>query len=482
MADSWDPLSPADPVHAEKAPRVRAVVVLDTDPGVRWALEHGLQRAGYQVHAASTLAETLTLLHESSAEALVLEILPDAGLTLDTLAMLCEQEGDARIVCTSVDSDPHVVIEAMRHGAADFIPKPFSLSQVRTALKRVLAGEEDRLPPRRLAQRRGSANADESLLIGVSAAMQKLRDAIEQVGMTDLNCLIRGESGTGKDMAAREIHRMSGRSGQPFIKVNCTALPDQLLESELFGYEKGAFTGAVSSKPGRFELAHNGMIFLDEIGDMDPNLQSKLLQVIEHKEFTKLGGTHAQRVDVQIIAATNADLEARTRDGSFRSDLYFRLNEVCLWMPSLKERKEDIPLLVRHFIQKHGRYATESLEFSGEDLASLTQYDWPGNVRELESTIKRWLAMGKPVTGPVQATDGARHETSGARGPAAMPAQQPSGNGTHDMSETESPEQERERILDALERFHWNRRKAAGHLNMSYQTLRRRIDKYGLNR
>jgi transcriptional regulator with PAS, ATPase and Fis domain len=303
--------------------------------------------------------------------------------------------------------------------------------------------------------------------------MQELRATIKEVAQTDLNCLIRGESGTGKDMVAREIHRLSRRCDKPFIKVNCTALPEQLLESELFGFEKGAFTGAVASKPGRFELAHRGIIFLDEIGDMHPNLQAKLLQVIEHKEFMKLGGRRSIKVDVQIIAATNADLEARTKDGSFRADLYFRLNEVCIWVPALSTRKEDVPILVRHFIQKHGRFSGEAdAKISIEEVAMLTEHHWPGNVRELESAIKRWLALGRKSFGELTEAGGrVPRRPTWAVGQSAM-APDP----------REEATDEADRIREALERCLWNRRRAADLLGISYQTLRRRIEQYGLDR
>lgn len=460
----------------------RRVLILDTDPGVRWALEHGLERSGYAVRAVSNLNDALGELDSGEIEVVVLELLNEAGLTLETLQMIAGRQIPRGVICTSVDAPPKTVIDAMRCGAIDFLPKPYSLSDIRTALSRAFSGQEDR-PVRRLGAVRRREDSDESLLIGISAAMQELRTAIDQITKTDLNCLIRGESGTGKDMVAREIHRLSNRKDQPFIKVNCTALPEQLLESELFGYEKGAFTGAVSAKPGRFELAHNGIIFLDEIGDMQPNLQSKLLQVIEHKEFTKLGGTKPHRVDVQIIAATNANLEERTRSGEFRSDLYFRLNEVSLWVASLKERKEDIPLLVRHFLQKHGRFADASFELSGDDLADLTAHDWPGNVRELESTIKRWLALGRSVglpSRPQQAPPTSRDRLAASQAYAAT-GKPPKVENPVPNRLIEEEVADAERIRDALEKFKWNRRKAAEHLDMSYQTLRRRIERYRLN-
>ncbi len=457
----------------------KRVVVLDTDRGVRWAIEKGLQRSGYEVFTAASVAEALKYANENSIDAVLLEILPEAGLTQEALGMFLKSNSAPKVICISVDSAPQHVIDCMRQGAADFLPKPFSLQDVRTSLSRALATERERRAVRTGGGTRRSEE-DSTFLIGISPAIGELRDVIRQVAGSDLNCLVRGESGTGKDLIARELHRLSKRSDKPFVKVNCTALPEQLLESELFGYERGAFTGAVASKPGRFELAHRGIIFLDEIGDMHANLQAKLLQVIEHKEFTKLGGRKSIKVDVQIVAATNANLEERTKDGSFRDDLYFRLNEVCIWVPPLSSRREDIPLLVRHFIEKHGRFSNDStFEISGGDLQELTEHEWPGNVRELESTIKRWLALGKKVlvtqrtaprrTPPVSAPV-VNAATEQDNAPAPAQAEPPA-----------EPQTDPERILASLERNQWNRRKTASELGMSYQTLRRRIEKYGLD-
>lgn len=463
-------LADQDPPVATSAKRI---LVVDTDPGVRWALEKGLKHSGYHVWVAGSVSDALRVAHEEEVDGIVMELQPEAGLTADVLTMLVEMPSAPRVVCASGDSDPRTVIDCMRRGASDFLPKPFNLADVRTALARVLSTHPGRTIPKKTSGPR-PGSGEPSFLIGISPVMQELRATIEQVAKTDLNCLLRGESGTGKDMVAREIHRLSRRRDKPFIKVNCTALPEQLLESELFGYEKGAFTGAMTSKPGRFELANNGIIFLDEIGDMHPNLQAKLLQVIEHKEFTKLGGRRHINVDVQIIAATNADLEARTKEGLFRDDLYFRLNEVCLWVAPLSARREDVPLLVRHFLHKHSHGVDGArLDITGEELAALAEHHWPGNVRELESTIKRWLALGKKVlpSGMTWAPQGSNGRVNTSRDDSGF------------VQTAADPEKsEHDQILEALERNQWNRRKAADDLGMSYQTLRRRIEKYDLDR
>jgi len=504
------------------------VLVVDTDPGVRWALDRGLSRSGFMVLTASNVGEALHLAVTETPAITVMEILPEAGLTQEALSTLLEKTGEMKVVCVSGDADPRTVIDCMRRGAADFVPKPFGVNEIRSSLRRLVSSE--RPTQRRAPSENGDGNAPATFLVGVSPALQELRNVIRQVAKTDLNCLLRGESGSGKDMAAREIHRLSGRCDRPLIKVNCTALPEQLLESELFGYEKGAFTGAATSKPGRFELAHHGVIFLDEIGELDPSLQAKLLQVIEHKEFTKLGGRKSINVDVQIIAATNVDLEERTKNGQFRQDLFFRLNEVSIWVPSLSERREDIPLLVQHFLKKHGHCEEgRPFQIAGEDLDYLIQQPWPGNVRELESTVKRWMAIGKraddesvkrrqqPVTlppsedgekqhtrtdhdsgdgnpastggdpqtkpRPIAETSEVDSEPPAPPGPPKKPPQNPEPQTPNPITNSLSEDEqlERQRIENALEYYHWNRHKAAKSLGISYHTLRRRVVKYELD-
>lgn len=433
------------------------ILIIDTDPGVRWSLEKGLSHSGYAVHVASTVEQAVHIVQMERIAGILMELMPEAGLTQSVLASLIQAPTSPSVVCTSLDAAPQTVIECIRRGASDFLVKPFSLAEVRSALGSALAarpkGEED------VDEAGDGLEFETSLIVGVSPPIQEMRAIIKQVAQTDLNCLVRGQSGVGKDVLAREIHRLSKRGDYPFVKVNCSALPEQLLESELFGFERGAFTGAVAAKPGRFSMADKGIIFLDEICEVHPNLQAKLLQVIEHKEFTKLGGRNSQKVDVQIIAATNADIETKIREGEFRQDLYFRLNEVCIWVPPLAERREDVPLLVRYFTQKYSHYTGDrKLELSGEELDTLCQRPWPGNVRELESTIKRWLVLGRLDLDPPGA---ARKK----------PEEQES-----------RPEVELtpELIRATLEKNRWNRRKAADELGISYQVLRRRIDKHNL--
>lgn len=453
------------------------VLVVDTDPSVRRLLEQGLARSGYAVETASSVDRVLQLLQEGRVASVVMEILPGASLSLEEISIIKESPLAPQIVCTSIDSTPKMVVECMRRGAADFLVKPFSLSEARAAVDRVLDRGNGRPRPERASG--GVEDTQATLLVGVSPAVHELRRVIHLVSGTDFNCLIRGESGVGKDVVAREIYRLSRRRQKPFVKVNCCALPEQLLESELFGYEKGAFTGAEKAKPGRFSLAHEGIIFLDEIGDMRPDVQAKILQVVEHKEFTKLGGGRAITVDVQIISASNANLEGRISTGSFREDLFYRLNEISITVPPLRDRMEDIPILVHHFLRKHGHYGSGAPpEVSGAELEKLSAYQWPGNVRELESAIKRWIAFGG--RGPISwSTQMVSKEARTGRAPLRVEARGGPGRLESRVDRLALDPGELLRVLNANQ---WNRRSAAKELGVGYSTLRRRIVQYGLDK
>jgi len=320
--------------------------------------------------------------------------------------------------------------------------------------------------------------------------MTDIKSIIEQVAETNITVLVRGESGTGKELVARAIHATSLRRDKPFVKVLCTALPDNLLESELFGYEKGAFTGAMRRKPGKFELANTGSIFLDEIGDMHPTLQSKLLQVLQDGEFARVGGESDVKVDVRVIAATNKDLDRAVKEGTFREDLFFRLNVISIIVPPLRERKEDIPFLIEHFLNKYNLQYNKGLKkLSEETMARFMEYNWPGNVRELENMIKRVVILGneKTVLTRFKSLDahtdfGYQNEVQIIKTDKAKKAAPDNGFSLKSVNKRAIAEVEKETIKDILNKTRWNRKEAAQLLKISYKSLLNKIKDYELDK
>jgi len=313
--------------------------------------------------------------------------------------------------------------------------------------------------------------------------MDRIREVIDQVAYTDVTVLIQGETGVGKEVVARALHLNSPRRDKPFIKVNCAALPEQLLESELFGYEKGAFTGAYRKKPGKFELAHKGTIFLDEIGDMSPSLQAKLLRVLQDGGFSRLGGESDIKVDVRVLVATNKDLKEAVGDGRFRQDLYYRLNVVDILVPPLRERRQEIPIFVKHFLDIYGRKYGDGVRSPSQRLMKLfMRHHWPGNIRELENTIKRLVVLGDEAAiidklTPESRKKGFRQRsTSQPHGP--IPPVLP----LKEVNRRAAKQAEREAILNALGQTNWNRKMAATLLNISYKAILNKIKDYDLAR
>jgi two-component system, NtrC family, response regulator AtoC len=354
-----------------------------------------------------------------------------------------------------------------------------------------------------------------TMLFGHSERMTEVQDQIERAAGTDISVLIRGERGTGKELVARALHDSSLRRDKPFVKVNCTALPAELLESELFGFERGAFTGAIQHKPGKFEFANHGTMFLDEIGDISFTLQSKLLRVLQDGEFSPLGGTHDVHVDVRAVAATNRDLEQAVASGQFREDLYIRLNDVCINLPPLRERQEEVPVLAEHFLKKYSvQYNKPHAELAAETMQLLMDYDWPGNVRELEHLIKRAVVLGTeaPIrTEIIQKIATAAHKLQSSvishqssvdshqasvdspQSPVApvvpptptsiAAAAAEAGNySLKDISRTAAREAERELIFKMLQQTHWNRKETAEILGISYKALLYKIKENGLDK
>ena len=313
--------------------------------------------------------------------------------------------------------------------------------------------------------------------------MDRIREVIDQVAHTDVTVLIHGESGVGKEIVARALHLHSPRSDKPFIKVNCAALPAQLLESELFGYEKGAFTGAYRQKPGKFELAHNGTIFLDEIGDISPSLQAKLLQVLQDGEFSRLGSKTDIQVDVRVLVATNRNLEEAVRDGRFREDLYYRLNVVNILVPPLRERRKEIPVFVDHFLDKYGKKYNNNVRPPSQKLMRVfMRHQWPGNIRELENMVQRLVVLGDEAAIIEELSPDTKGKKILQRSKPQFQGPFPPILPLKEVSRRAAMQAERQAILKVLGQTNWNRRRAAKLLNISYKAILYKIKQYGLTR
>ncbi|HEX7489598.1 MAG TPA: sigma-54 dependent transcriptional regulator [Anaeromyxobacteraceae bacterium] len=463
--------------------RNATILVVEDDAPTRSALCEYLGLAGYRVHTAASGGEGLTALQgRPDIDAVLLDlVMPDMD-GFELLRRYRESEGRAAVVVLSGLSEAENVVKAMKFGAADYLPKPFDPSELDLVLRRAL----DSRVPGRPGPRHEAVLPDHEVLPGLitrSAAMERVWNLAQRVADTDVPVLLVGESGVGKDVVARRIHGSSHRANKPFVKINCAALPGELLESELFGHERGAFTGAHAEKPGKFELAHQGTIFLDEIGEMDPRLQAKLLQVLQDEEFYRVGGKRSLRVDARVVVATNRDLETEIETGTFREDLYYRLNVVTIRVPPLRERKEDIDPLVRHFVDKyHRRYKGGLDRVPDEVMQRFHAYDWPGNVRELENLVRRLVVLRDPSMVLGELTPGrAPASPMVVALPPAVPAPASPPTGLHAPLPEDAPLKEvgkraariaeREAIIRALGRTGWNKRKAAKRLQISYKAL-----------
>jgi DNA-binding NtrC family response regulator len=369
------------------------LLLVEDDPAVRRSLEETLREAGYDVDVAVNAEQALARLSETRPEVVITDVRMPGMDGISLLKILRERVPGLDVIVVTAFDDMPTVVSAMREGAFELLVKPLRLADVRAVIARVF---EDRRT-REAAERAQEAAADAhrlSALVGRDPAMIEVYKRVGQLAASRVNALIRGETGTGKGIVARTIHYNSAEAAQPFISVNCTALPETLLESELFGHVRGAFTGAVGDRKGRFALAGRGTVFLDEVGDTTPEFQAKLLKVIEEREFYPVGADRPERTEARVIAATHRDLEQQTEAGTFRSDLYYRLRIVEIVLPPLRERPSDIPLLALHFVRRISvELHRQEPRIAEEALAALLRHDWPGNVRELENCLMRAFVL-----------------------------------------------------------------------------------------
>jgi DNA-binding NtrC family response regulator len=445
------------------------ILIVEDEAKMRRLLELNLEEDGLQTLPAGDAEGGLKLLRENSVD-LVLTDLKLPGMNgLEFLQAVKRHNAALPVVVMTAFGSVETAVEAMKAGASDYVLKPFSLTEMRMVIHKELDVHSLREENRSLREALGKRYTHPNV-VARSAKMQEVMATVERVAPTNSTVLLGGESGVGKDLIARAIHEKSRRASGPFIKINSTAIPENLLESELFGYEKGAFTGANTSKPGKFELADKGTLFLDEIGDVPLVTQVKLLRVLQEREFERLGGTKTVKVDVRLIAATNRDLREALEDGSFREDLYYRLNVVPIDIAPLRQRKEDIPDLVNLFISRFAGDSCKPVEgITPEAMQILVSYHWPGNVRELQNIIERACALAK---GTVLKVDDIHLDMRPARAV----------NGAnHFLPEGMTLEQwEDEMIRESLRRANGNKSQAARLLGLSRNALRYRLSKIGI--
>ncbi len=439
------------------------LLVVDDEPQMLIAINETLRRQGYAVTTAGSGMEALCRLKERYYQLVLTDLRMPEVSGLDLLKKVKTLSPQTPVVLLTAYGTIQNAVDAMRHGAFDYLLKPFSSESLEAVVRRALGAAPGR------EEKTGHE------IITQDPGFSRVLERSSQAAGSSATILVQAESGTGKELLARMIHRKSPRSAGPFIAVNCAALPENLLESELFGFEKGSFTGAAASKQGKFELANRGTLLLDEIGEMAPILQAKLLRVLQEKEVDRIGGKEPVRIDVRVIATTNRDLEALVRAGSFREDLYYRLNVIRLTIPPLRERVDDIPLLADFFCKRYGReFGREKVQCAAEAVGRLRRYHWPGNVRELENAVQRAVAL---CTGATIEADDLLLEA--AASPAEMSAPPPTPPGLP-AGVTTMRDMERELIRKTLEETSGNRTRAAKVLGISLRTLRNKLNEFGL--
>lgn len=452
------------------------VLVVDNEKSMRDFLSIVLKKEGYFVETAEDGDQALKVLEKDIFDLVLTDMKMPRMSGLDLLKALKELSSETIIIMMTAYASAETAVEAMKEGAYDYLTKPFQIDEVKLIIKNALERRKLRQENTQL-RRELKGQATFTQIIGRSEKMKRVLDLVRKVADSKSNVLIYGESGTGKELIARAIHFNSARRDRSFVTVNCSALPEALLESELFGHMKGSFTGAIGNKEGLFEIAHEGSIFLDEIGETSLSIQVKLLRVLQEKEFRRVGGTKDLKVDVRIIAATNRDLEKMVAEGKFREDLYYRLDVIPIDLPPLRERPEDIPLLADFFLRKFNQSLGKEIEgIEPEAMRVLMNHEWKGNVRELENVVERAVALAshKMLT-LADFNQGFLKPEESFPIPAAIPE-----DGLH--LEDLIGKIEKELLLKALQETNWVKKEAAKLLHLNFRSFRYRLDKYGIKK
>jgi two-component system, NtrC family, nitrogen regulation response regulator NtrX len=450
-----------------------SILVVDDEESILASLSSILEDEGYHVTVGKSGADALRAYTTDPPDLMLLDIWMPEMDGLETLRRVRELVPTAQVMVMSGHGSIETAVKAIRLGAYDYIEKPLSLENVTLRVKHAL--DQYRLEQENRSLRTRVQKKFE--LVGQSPAMQQLRQLIETAGPTNSRVLIGGENGTGKELVARAIHMQSARADKPFIAVNCAAIPETLIESELFGHEKGSFSGATSMKRGQFEQADGGTLFLDEIGDMSLNTQAKVLRALQEQQFTRVGGTKLMKVDVRVLAASNKDLLKEIEKGTFRDDLFYRLNVVPIVAPPLRERREDIPLLVRHFMKVHAEeQGLRMKDISPDAMVVFQQYDWPGNIRELGNLVERLMIMvpGNVIEG-AQASLALQVRPAAASSQPSLPTASPMFSQSYDSLRDARNAFEKEYIGRKLREHHWNISRTAEDLKIERSHLHRKI-------
>ena len=445
-----------------------SILVVDDDQNIRKVLRDLLDKEGFNVLTASDVDKTLPFIDAQDLDLIVTDLKMPGKSGMDLLSMVHERRPAVPVIMITAFGNVEAAVTAMKKGAYDFITKPFDEDELLNIIEKAISESEMN---KELISTYFDKESHFSDVIGKTHAIQVVLQMVQKIAPTDSTVLITGETGVGKELIAREIHSGSQRRDHPFVKVNCAAIPETLLESDLFGHEKGAFTGAVTTKPGRFEIAHKGAISLDEIGEMPLHLQVKLLGVIQDKSFDRVGGVKTIKVDIRIIAATNQDLQTAIQAGKFRPDLFYRLNVVPIHIPPLRERKDDLIPLVGCFLKIFAsKYRKKIIHVSPEIMATFSNYDWPGNIRELENVLERMVLMSETDT---LTLDQLPAEIRGTVTTVESPT-------LKEKIDTISQVTEKQMIIDALNKTNQNRTKVAKLLGISRRTLQNKIKEYVL--